>query len=210
MKTRFLTSTTARRLALTRIEIVIVIAVLGVLIALLMPAMSQSRRKARGIRCVSHLKNIALSFKIFANDHTGRFPMQVWPHASLPSLILGVMSNELSTPVILTCPADKRKPASKFSSLRDSNISYFVGLNASDECPQAFLAGDRNLTTNGAPVGPGLLLVTTNTVLGWSATMHGNRGKLALGDGSVQPTTDATLKEFNRHQGIGTNWLAMP
>jgi type II secretory pathway pseudopilin PulG len=210
LKIRSVTSTTARRPAFTRIELVIIIAVLGVLVALLLPAMVQASRKAKRISCTSCLKHIGLSFRIFANDHTGRFPMQVWPDASLPAFILGAMSNELSTPVVLTCPADKRKSVSDFRSLTASNISYFVGLNSADEYPQSFLAGDRNLTTNGFPVGPGLLAVTTNTILSWSATMHGHLGNLALGDGGVRHATESTLKEFNRHQGIGTNWLAMP
>jgi len=210
LKIRSVTLTTARRPAFTRIELAIIIAVLGVLVALLLPAMVHASRKSKRIGCTSHLKQIGLSFKIFANDHTDRFPMQVWPNDSRPSFILGIMSNELSTPYILACPTDVRKPATNFRSLTASNISYFVGLNSADEYPQSFLAGDRNLTTNGIPVGPGLLAVTTNTVLGWSATMHRNRGNLAFGDGSVGPATDSTLKEFTRHQGIGTNWLAIP
>jgi hypothetical protein len=120
------------------------------------------------------------------------------------------MSNELSTPYILACPTDVRKPTKNFRSLTASNISYFVGLNSANEYPNSLLAGDRNLTTNGIPVGPGLLTVTTNTVLGWSEKMHKNSGNLALGDGSVQSTTESTLKEFTRHQGIGTNRLAIP
>jgi hypothetical protein len=143
--------------------------------------------------------------------------MQVWPHdlqpsapSVQPSFIFAAMSNELSTPLVLSCPADMRKPASNFSSLTASNISYFVGLNSAENYPQTLLAGDRNLTTNGIPVRPGLLAVTTNTVLGWSAEMHKHSGNLALGDGSVQPATDGTLKEFSRHQELGTNWLAIP
>ena len=43
-----------------------------------------------------------------------------------------VMSNELSTPKILVCPADTRVAAANFVRLKNQNVSYFVGLEASD------------------------------------------------------------------------------
>ena len=39
-----------------------------------------------------------------------------------------VMSNELSTPKILACPADTRAAANNFFRLKNQNVSYFVGL----------------------------------------------------------------------------------
>ena len=39
-----------------------------------------------------------------------------------------VMSNELSTPRILICPADTRAITNNFARLNNQNVSYFVGL----------------------------------------------------------------------------------
>lgn len=206
----------ARPLGFTFLEMIVVMVVLAVLAGILLPTMTHGRSRPRVI-CTNNLKQIGLSFQIFANDHDDRFPMQVWPRESRadePSseavFIFRSMSNELSTPKVLWCPADKREPATNFTWLPPSNISYFVGLNAAENFPQSILAGDRNLTTNGVPVTMGLLPVTTNTVLGWSRAMHKRSGNLALGDGSVQPTTESRLQDLVRGQGTGTNWVAIP
>ena len=62
-----------------------------------------------------------------------------------------VMSNELSTPKILVCPADTRVAATNFVRLKNQNVSYFVGLEANDANPQRFLDGDRNITGDSEP-----------------------------------------------------------
>jgi prepilin-type N-terminal cleavage/methylation domain-containing protein len=215
MKPSMSNQKTARPLGFTFLEMIVVLVVLAVLAGMLLPTMTHRKQRSRQISCSNNLKQIGLAFQVFANDHDGRFPMQVWPDAQAgePSseavFIFRSMSNELSTPKVLWCPTDNRGPATNFTLLPPSNISYFVGLNAVENYPQSILAGDRNLTTNGVPVA-GLLPVTTNTVLGWSRAMHDRSGNLALGDGSVQPTTESRLQDFVRGQGAGTNWLAIP
>ena len=206
-----------RRRAFTALELVLVIGALTILVAMYLPSLARSSRRSSAISCTNNQKQIGLGFKIFANDHADRFPMQVWPDqmppsalSVQPSFIFRAMSNDLSTPLVLVCPKDNRKPASSFSSLSSSNISYFIGLNAVENYPQMILAGDRNLTVGGVQVGPGLLAVTTNTVLGWSATMHEHTGNLTFSDGSVQQTSQMWLHEYARKQGCATNWLAIP
>jgi hypothetical protein len=118
----------------------------------------------------------------------------------------GVMSNELSTPLILVCPADNRTPAKDFGpGFTNHNLSYFVGIDATDSNPQGFLAGDRNLT-NGTPTVNGILTMSTNTPVGWTHTMHRFCGNIALADGSVQQLSNSRLQSAV----AGTNRLAMP
>jgi prepilin-type processing-associated H-X9-DG protein len=218
MKTRLEIHRAPRHPAFTLLDLIVVIAVLAILTSLLLPALTRGNRRSNRIGCVNNLKQIGLGFKIFANDHQDRYPMQLWPQESRPAeatnayvpFIFRALSNELSTPRVLICPQDHRGPAAGFPSLVLSNVSYFVGLNARDDYPQSFLAGDRDLTTNGSPVGPGLLPVTANTVLGWSGTIHRHGGNIAMGDGSVQPTADILLRGMVRRQDGTTNWLAIP
>jgi prepilin-type processing-associated H-X9-DG protein len=75
------------------------------------------------------------------------------------------------------------------SGFDNSNISYFVGLDANTNFPQAFLSGDDNFTFNDAPVKSGLLNLSTNANpnFDWAETRHtGGTGNLCFSDGSVQ------------------------
>jgi prepilin-type processing-associated H-X9-DG protein len=116
-----------------------------------------------------------------------------------------VMSNELSTPKILLCPADANRVfATDFNGFGNSNISYFVGIDADDTVPQEFLAGDRNIT-NGSPVVNGILHLATNRPVGWTHEMHNRQGNVALADGSVQRFGNSRLNQLG-----STNRLALP
>ena len=79
--------------------------------------------------------------------------------------VFRVMSNELSTPKILWCPADADHiAATNFSiGFSDANISYFVSLDAAEAYPQMIMVGDDNLQVNGKPVQPGILDFRTVT-----------------------------------------------
>ena len=209
----------SRVAAFTLEELLAIIAVAFVLVALAVPALAKARAKSRNISCNCRLKQIGLSFRIFANDHGDAFPMTVstnkggsMEYASAGEVFrhFRAMSNELSTPKVLVCPADTRTAARSFAALSNVNISYFVGLDAADTFPQMLLAGDRNLTTNGVPVGTGLLVFATNVSLVWTTAMHKNSGNAVLGDGSVQPFTNPRLQDQAAHSGEATNRLLIP
>ena len=53
-----------------------------------------------------------------------------------------VMSNELSTPTVLICPADKKQAATDWEHLRAANVTYQVrsGEGVNDTDPQQVLA----------------------------------------------------------------------
>jgi prepilin-type processing-associated H-X9-DG protein len=208
---------TSPLIGFTRVELLVVIMVLAVLALLVLPFWSTARSKAHRISCVSCLKQIALAFRIYANDNDERYPTDGWSERAdlsdpilQPATIFGGLSEELSTPYILACPADVRKRARSWTSLTQSNVSYFIGLDAASDHPMSLLAGDRNLTINGDAVRPGVIPIATNTILEWTAALHRNRGNVAFGDGSVQPSTSTRLRELVRHQEIGTNWLSIP
>jgi hypothetical protein len=68
----------------------------------------------------------------------------------------------------------------------------------------------RNLMTNGVPVGSGLLILTTNLTVGWTAALHKGSATVVLGDGSVQSVTGARLRDQVAHSGFATNRLLIP
>ena len=220
--------------ALTLVEVFVVIVVLFILAAIILPGFAPVKGHAR-VLCVTNLKQIGLAYYVWAYDHNGKFPMQVsvadggtmelnnGRNAWLNFLVL---SNELSTPKILWCPADKdRVAATDFTAgFSAKNISYFVGLDAGTNHPQMFLSGDDNLAVGNIPVKTGLLEFSTNALIAWTSGRHDDSrkaplwtyaphnffGNIGRADGAVVQTTSSSLQQMLQQTGVATNRLAIP
>jgi hypothetical protein len=217
MKPRFSHQTNR---ALTLVEVVVIISVLVVLVATLLPANIGSRRKAMRISCVNNLKEIDVADRIWL-DGPPDYPTQVsitnggtmeLAEKGIAYVNFQVLSNELITPKILICPADtSRIAATNFTTdFNNTKISYFVGLDAAEEYSQRIISGDDNFEIGGVPVKSGLLELSTNTPIAWTAARHKFVGNIGLADGSVQQVTTDGLQEQLHQTGLATNRLAIP
>jgi len=204
--------------AFTIFELLVVAAVLAILAAMLLPALANAKGKAQRIQCANNLKQVGLSYRVFAVDNEDLFPMSLSTNrggtkelipASPACVHFQVLSNELSIAKVLVCPADGREAAPDFRSLRDTNLSYFIGLDADETRPQMLLAGDRNVTNGLTPSG-GVLRLTPDRVAGWTGDLHGGLGNVALADGSVQTLSSARLNEQLRNSQDSTNRVQLP
>ena len=216
--------------AFTLIELLLIIATLAILAALLLPKLARRGDTAQKINCSNNLKQIGISFRTWALDNNDKFPMQV-PATNGGTLELvesgtvfshfQVMSNELSTPKLLVCPQEtdpKRTVANTFaitasstaSFTNDSQVSYFVGVDAEDVRPSTFLSGDRNVAFDGIPVKHGLHTVRTGSSLGWVQPQHNNGGNICFADGSVQGLSTRGLRAAFQATGVATNRFAVP
>lgn len=224
------TNQTRKPRGFSLIELMITSAVLTVLFILFMPQ-RHHRANATRISCTNNLKQVGLGFRIWAAEHQDKIPTQIsiTNGGAMEAILTGnvaaafqVMSNELSTPKILFCPTDRNRiQAVTFNqtapTFSNTNVTYFVGLDATDTQPSMFLSGDDNILVGGNQAGlggmpppPGIISLTTNKPIAWNDTRHLKQGNVGLADGSVQGFSSSALRNALANTGVETNRLAMP
>ena len=178
--------------AFSLVELLCVIAIISLLAALLLPALVQGKARAKRIGCENNLRQTGIAFQMFMHDHNSKFPMSVSTNEDGSQEFVQngyaaggefyfsfrhfqVLASELSTPAGLVCPTDVRLPATNFGALQNSNLSYFVGVQAAFSRPDSILAGDRNLTANSQP-NPSILHLEAGNPLRWTQELHQLKG----------------------------------
>lgn len=126
------------RRAFTLIELLVTIAVIGVLVGLMVPALSKARSSARRTVCATQLKQVGVGFRLYLNESRDRLP-----HASfMPSIgpyplegtrvisIARVLKDFVLDPGAFQCPNDLADDA---RAAPNAGRSYFESEQSSYE-----------------------------------------------------------------------------
>ncbi len=75
-------------MALTLVELLIVLAILGLLMAILLPSLKGARDQARGVVCLSNLRQMIVAAGVYIEVNDGRYPIAYWNDASTPGVMV--------------------------------------------------------------------------------------------------------------------------
>ena len=116
--------------AFTLIELLAVIAIIGILAAIIIPVVGAVRASAKSSGCASNLRQIGMAMRLYANENGGRFPkvhnrdgltpsttwmQKIAPYVSVDGQLGAASEGKARAAGVLLCPAFDYDPATRFA-----------------------------------------------------------------------------------------------
>jgi prepilin-type N-terminal cleavage/methylation domain-containing protein/prepilin-type processing-associated H-X9-DG protein len=122
------------RSAFSLVELLIVIAIIGILLAALMPMLEHGREQANQVKCANNLHQIGYAITMYANANSGAYPRTTYvadapitqgtsPDAGDPFLTSGPAANDVTAAVFLLIRT-QQMPAVLFNCPYNDVIQY--------------------------------------------------------------------------------------
>ena len=190
----------------TLIELLVVIAIIAILAAMLLPALSAARERARSADCVSKLKNTMLAVHMYADAYEGFLPYCSWQvptaagvtHWWEKGAVRPFLNGNDDTHTFWICPSvtrgEKDANGNKLFPW-DGSVTYAMNYQLSFKNFSTIIAPSNIIVFADAQGGKHTSLLPSNDQYGYYSPRHGKLANAAIFDGHVDSVNvDITAK----------------